>query len=290
MPILTDISPSAPNPAESTEVPSPEWPVEFIGLPGSGKTSLANRLIQRLRARSLPAVDFDQALALGLARAVRQAGGWKSAVKAALCRRPLRPFWHRVFCPHEQAAAGCEFAAAHPDLLASLGRVLTASEQHPEERNRLFRYLSREFAGFQLFANHRRNREILVWDEGFCHRALSLWGRWPGTTPEEEITAYVAAIPRPAHVFHVSTGPQRCIERMQVRGFSPFVEHPDSAEVLRKMERLQTVVELTATALARRGVPVVRISTEGTLDESDAALQEAAATLARETAAAPASV
>ena len=74
---------------------------------------------------------------------------------------------------------------------------------------------------------------------------------------------------------------------MQVRGFSPFVEHPDSAEVLRKMERLQTVAERMEAALARRGVPVIRIPNEGTLAEAETAMQKAAEALARETVTAP---
>lgn len=264
--------------------------MEFIGLPGSGKTTLANRLIHLLRARSLQALDFDEALDRGLARAARQGGGWKSAVKAALVRRPIRRFWSGVCWPREQVMAGGEFAADHPELLASLTRVLAASGRHPEERKRMFGYLLREFAGFHLFAAHRREREILVWDEGFCHRALSLWGRWPGPALEDEIAAYVAAIPRPARVFHVGADPQCCIERMRVRGFSPFVEHPDPAEILRKMERLQAVAELTSAALARRGVPVIRIPNEGTLAEAETAMLKTAEALARETAPAPASI
>ena len=122
-------------------------------------------------------------------------------------------------------------------------------------------------------------REILVWDEGLCHRALSLWGRWPGPTPADEIAANVAALPPPARVFHVTTDPARRIDRMRIRGFAPFVDHADRAEIAGKMERLQTVAEQVHAALARRGVSAVRIPNAGAPTDNDAILQAAAADL-----------
>ena len=261
--------------------------VEFIGLPGSGKSVLAQRLIRMLRGQNLRALDFDAALVLGLARAARQAGGWKSRGKALLLRTAFRRLGRGAFWPREQVLAGCAFGADHPALLASLARILAASGKHPAERNRILQYLFREFAGFQLFAAHRQAREILVWEEGFCHRAASLWGRWPGADLANEIAAYANALPAPARVFHVTADPLRCIERMRQRGFAPFVNHPDPAEIVRKMERLQAVAERMEAALARRGVPVIRIPNEGTLAEAETAMQKAAEALARETVTAP---
>ena len=258
--------------------------VEFIGLPGSGKSLLAQRLIRMLRKRSFRALDFDAALALGLARAARQEGGWKARGKALLFRGAFRRLGRGAFWPREQVLAGCAFSADHPALLASLARILAASGKHPAERDRIFQYLFREFAGLQLFAVHRQAREILVWDEGPCHRALSLWGRWPGPALADEIAAYADALPPPARVFHVTADPHRCIERMRQRGFAPFVNHPDPAEIVRKMERLQTIADLACAALSRRGVPVIRIPNVGAPTEADAALEEAAEALARETA------
>ena len=255
-------------------VPAAPGHVEFIGLPGSGKSLLAQRLIRMLRKQSFRALDFDTALALGRARAVHRDGGWKARGKAWLFGNAFRRFGRGAFWPREQVLAGCAFAADHPALLASLARVLAASGNHPEERDRIFLYLFREFAGFQLFAAHRQAREILVWDEGFCHRALSLWGRWPGMALEDEIEAYVAALPPPARMIHVATDPHLCIERMRLRGFAPFVHHTDPAEILRKMERLQTIADLTCAALSRHGVPVIRIPNVGTPTEADAALEE----------------
>ena len=178
--------------------------VEFIGLPGSGKSLLAQRLIRLLREQTLRALDFDAALALGLARAARQTGGWRSRGKALLLRTAFRVLGRGAIWPREQVLAGCAFGADHPALLASLARVLAASGNNPAERDRILQYLLREFAGFQLFAAYRQAREILVWDEGLCHRALSLWGRWPGPAPADEIAAYVAALPPPARVLQHS--------------------------------------------------------------------------------------
>ncbi|GEM_PF-3487501 len=256
--------------------------VEFIGLPGSGKSLLAQRLIRLLRERSFRALDFDAALALGLARAARQEGGWKARAKALLFRGAFRRLGRGAFWPREQVLAGCAFGADHPALLASLARILAASGKYPAERDRILQYLFREFAGLQLFAAHRQAREILVWDEGPCHRAASLWGRWPGSAPADEIEAYVAALPPPALTFHVTADPHCCIERMRQRGFAPFVNHPDPAEIVRKMERLQAIADLTDAALVRRGVPVVRIPNVGAPAEADAALEEAADRLAGE--------
>lgn len=261
--------------------------VEFIGLPGSGKSVLAQRLIRMLRGQNLRALDFDAALVLGLARAARQAGGWKSRGKALLLRTAFRFLGRGALWTREQVLAGCTFGTDHPALLASLARVLAASGNNRAERDRILQYLFREFAGFQLFAAHRQAREILVWEEGFCHRAASLWGRWPGADLADEIAAYAIALPAPARVFHVTADPFRCIERMRQRGFAPFVNHPDPAEIVRKMERLQAVAERMEAVLARRGVPVIRIPNEGSLAEAETAMQKAAEALAREMVTAP---
>ena len=280
MPVTPAPTPSVPSTAETDIPPSASWHVEFIGLPGSGKTMLANRLVHMLRSETLGAMNFDQALNRVLIRAVRQNKGWKAACKAVLFHTTIQRFWRGVFWPHDQIMAGCIFGTDHPDLLASLARVLAASGQHLEERDRIFRYLFREYSGFQLFSTHRQEREMLVWDEGFCHRALSLWGRWPGKDLADEIQFYVAAIPPPSYVFHVTTDPLLSIERMQHRGFAPFVNHFDHNEIIRKMERLQTIADLICAALSRLGVPVIQTANSGVPAEADAVLKDAAKRLA----------
>lgn len=262
--------------------PSPPMPVhiEFIGLPGAGKSLLALQLARCLNRRSVHAMTFKETLNICLRRAADPEGGWKSMCKRILFSNLIRRFWPPFLYPKEQVVAFNEFLVAHPNLFECLARVFTTQLQHRGERERIFRYLFNELSGFQLATEFLQPKEALVWDEGFCHRALTIWGRLGSGRFESDIQAYIASIPLPDRVYYISADPLLCIERMNVRGFAPFVEHHDQHQVIRKMERLQNIALLVCEALKLRGVPVETIQNKGSLAESIGVVENAAESIA----------
>lgn len=251
--------------------------IEFIGLPGSGKSQLSRQLIQSLRRESIPALAFHDALRSALARSARQdRGGWRAQFKRILFSRPVQDCWPSFLYFREQVQAFGEFWLERPELFEQLGRLLHTSLSHPEDRERLLRFFFDEFSGFYLLQKFLQDAETIVWHEGFCQRAMSIWGRLPCADLPRQIQAYIAAIPRPQHVFHLATSPRICIERMKIRGFAPFVGHQDPRRVEEKMEWLGEVVQCMCDALVQQGVAVHVLRNEGDLADSADQMKAAA--------------
>jgi thymidylate kinase len=228
--------------------------VEIVGAPGSGKTSLLPAVEEGLRDGGLHPYGVEQAARPFAAR----------TRLGAMCSPLPEPARGKVLWAAYLAysyADALAFALVRPALSArvigsQLGR---APEAHARERRVLFWYV--RLAGSYRFLTRRaREREALVLDEGFVHRAVQLHASSVETPRPAEVERYVATLPAPDLVVHVRAPVGTCERRVRERGVWDRFDGASSSELTRFIANAHRATELAIAAARARGWPVIEVA------------------------------
>ena len=179
--------------------------VEFVGLPGSGKTTFHQRAVRCLARLGSPAwtpVEFRETY-LG------RRGQKNSAELSDRLTTQLRS-GHKIWLRTATA-------------LSSLGVLGYAARQLlPSKRSCRLKLLAFRLLGVAL-ENHRAGRRLLphghtlLLDEGLAQRSMTLFVDDDRPVPYTAIEAYARLIPWPDLLFHLKLGVEEAIERASNR-------------------------------------------------------------------------
>ena len=226
--------------------------IEFLGLPGSGKTTLARELATSLEG------------AAGLEEAVRSAvaaHGHDASSRAAarVSRSSKSRIWKGVYARStDRFDALARFLSAQPRLM----EVTLAAQRERSDRDRgqdlVLGWLLNLMARYQI-ATEADQFDSLIIDEGFCQRAVALFGFGFAPADESRLGEYLAAMPPPAFVIAVETPLAVCEERLEKRGWSERVIglSPDVRRGF--LETSSAVVEAVSDRVEEFGARLIRV-------------------------------
>lgn len=244
--------------------------VEFLGLPGAGKSTLFEYARQSIDAPPDSVVDLEEATF----RAVRRQGRDKLArVVARLARSANGRIWRWAFVRSTDRFAALPRYLSHNPRLMEV--VLAAQQRRRNPRSELvLSWMLNLLAAFQLAREAGDDGTWLIIDEGFCQRALSLFAYGFAGEDEAALEAYIEAIPLPNVVILVEAPIAVCEERLDGRGWSERITDLDAGDRHTYMVAASTCVELIANLVERRGARLVRVDGSGPVAESRALLAE----------------
>jgi thymidylate kinase len=230
--------------------------VEFVGTPGSGKTTLSMELVGLLQENGIEAATLLQAARRHAARTL--AG--RAVVR--LAPNSLRPplLWQAFYLLSVLHILG--FRRDHPSLArqawrTQLGRPLpTATKRHI-----LFWFF--QLAGRLRFLTETSHaREVLVLDDGFLHRSVHLNASHVEDPNADQVTTYVDLLPEPDLVVFTEASKEVCERRILARGVWPHRRHLNTAELSRYLENAERVAHLAVQRARERGWTIVEIQNE----------------------------
>lgn len=190
--------------------------VEFLGAPGSGKTTLAGEL-----ARSLPgAVDLE-----GAVHSAVETGGEDVIARtvARIFRSPSSRSWRAAYARSTDRFSGLtRFLIANPLVLETVLKAQEARVSRDRRQDLVLGWMLNLMARYQLATEWAR-ADWLVIDEGFCQRGVALFSHGFDPSDQTHLDSYLSAMPRPEAVVVVDTPPQIAEERLESRGWSERV-------------------------------------------------------------------
>lgn len=223
--------------------------VELFGLPGSGKSFLAHALLRRLKEQHINALDRPTAVRLCLQR--RNDG----PLMAVLKKLPYL-FWGRLIHEHHCLPELLNFFARYPALAALYQQDLSRSSASESSLRNLLGAFAASCVERQLFDIFGAANELILADEGFCHRFFTLYGNLAIARSHAETEQYLDVLPPLPGAIFVASPARLCLERMQQRKRLPVLLHHLAAEqrmaILRHGEEL---LHKLAIALQQRGIP-----------------------------------
>jgi thymidylate kinase len=230
--------------------------VEFIGTPGSGKTTLSTELVALLRQRGIEAATI-----LGAARdhAGRTPPG--RAIERFAPPSVRRSLLWQLFCllgtVYAFGFTRDHFALTRHVVRAQLGRAI---------RGRTLAHIL--FWFFQLGGRYRfltataMPCRTLVLDDGFLHRSVHLAASHAEEPDAEWVASYVDLLPRPDLVILTIAGRDQCERRVRERGVWNHSRQLSAEQLSRYLSNAERVVRLAVRRARDRGWAVVEIANE----------------------------
>jgi thymidylate kinase len=235
--------------------------VEFIGIPGSGKTTLSLELAGLLQARSVPASTVVGA-AREHARRTRL-GQWIGQLESARLQRAL--LW-QLFYGYGLGHA-LRFMHERPMLTRHVVRSQFRRRLPIAGRAHVLWWFFQLAGRYRFLTTTARAREVLVLDDGFLHRSIHLFATAVGEPDSRAVAAYVDLLPVPDVVVFTVADRETCEERVRQRGLwhhSKRLRHNTLSAYLANAE---CVADLAVRRARQRGWRVVAVNNaDRTLD------------------------
>ena len=243
--------------------------IEFIGMVGAGKTTIAQSLQSLLRDRGYTVLSRGEAVFICLERSFVGRLVHKLVPTAVWRRRILRAFyiggprfWNQLY-----------FVLTQPKLTWQIYQSQFRRDI-PWWHRRIILNLFFRMAGTYFYLRHRlRPEEIVLLEEGFLHRAVNLYA-WEVKELEVGILrSYFSALPVLDLVIFIQTPISVCLERSQMRGHPSRVELQDPKVLERFMAQASRIIQMAADFLANDSREVITIDNSQELDLSTVNLQ-----------------
>lgn len=186
--------------------------VEFLGLPGAGKSTLAAQLTRTLGARTLETAVRKSIVHTGhdpFARLIARTGG--SLWRAVYARSP------------DRFEALARFVAVHPELVEIVCALQAGKLGRDHRRRSSLPYFLNFIARYQL-ASEGPADAVTVIDEGFAQKSIMLFAHeFDGREDESLLRRYLSLAPRPTVLITVLADNDTCLHRITTREWTDGV-------------------------------------------------------------------
>lgn len=248
-----------------SSTPSSNGPVvvEFIGTPGSGKTTLSSYLVGDLTGRGIRATTPIERsrTAIGSALPARVVN-----TIAPVAARP-RLLWALFYA--SGLLRGLAWFRRNPEL----ARAIVAQQQRRPIPGRLRSHVLYWFftlAGrTQVLQLGMDEDEVLILDDGFAHRAVALHASHLDAPQASQVDRYIDRFPGPDVLVHVQTDRALCLERIKARGVWPHMADLSASALEQYVANAEAAVEFAVQRARRQGWIVLEVS--GTAEPSSTA-------------------
>jgi len=229
--------------------------IEFIGPPGSGKSTLYRRLISYKRF-------YGGLKEKAIIRSLKSSSDWKRYALARYVPQYVQPCFLQsiLYCGFKNDCFS-EFVFDNSSYLKLMAEMMSVVDYQPQK---IFDFSKRAATHYQAGASTIKIGEQFCADELFLMLAGSiLWRNDNGKLPPD----FFSIIPTPAVVIHVDAPVETCIQRQQDRGriavAEPWVSSINKAQI----EFQEIFIQLTQK-IEKRDIPVIAIKNTGTIDEA----------------------
>lgn len=228
--------------------------VEFLGTPGAGKTTLLNTAHTVFQEEGFYAYSVVEA-----ARPLAQrtsSGKVVSLISPASYRKQF--LWQLFY--YSSRVARLTFMRKHKQLV----RYVTYSQKRrPVEaaiRERRVLYWFDHLMGYyEYLTAHAQPDEVLIWDDGFVHRAVHLHASSVEIPNLTHVRTYLDLIPQPTMVIVPCTPVEVCEERILQRGIWEHFRDKSRAELRQYLISADQVVNATVDYLKAKGWLVIEV-------------------------------
>jgi thymidylate kinase len=240
--------------------------VEFLGTQGSGKTTLLPTVVSFLKDNGIQAYTPTEA-ARPFAR--RTSAG---RLVERLAPPSIRPslLWQVYY--RTSMLMRRSFDRKNRELVRFVKTTQHARPTEAGVRERRILFWFEHLCGTYTFlSTYAREKEALVYDDGFVHRAVHLHASPVETPAREHILTYLNHIPLPNVLIIPRVPLAVCVERVTARGVWGHFRDKTQGELHRYLANSETVVNLVVDELRIRNCAIIEVDNNHTDVQKSAA-------------------
>jgi hypothetical protein len=191
--------------------------IEFLGIPGSGKTTVVSGVHSGLVGSGSKAFTLAGSVSLGM----RQGVGDRlvDPLMTHLPERLLHRYSESGFIRSNALLVSLiDFMAAYPRAVSAFLEGQARRADFELSTDLVIRWFLQLVARYQLASSNLGEDDVLLLDEGFCQRVVTGFAHRFSEADHEDVTAYLAAAPRPALLVRLALSTDLAAERLAGRG------------------------------------------------------------------------
>ncbi len=242
--------------------------IEFLGLPGSGKTTLAEDTVTILRANRRSVFTKLEARNATVRAIIQNKSSFLGLVIKIFTYFPkhrlLNFLWRKAQYP-----IVINFIREHPHLVQHIIECAKHVEppleiaQEAMSDKKLIDWFFDLASTYQASHDFLGNDDVLLLEEGFCQQAYYLLIAFrKRNTNNKDLENYLQLIPKPHLVFSILTDPEKCEKRMNKRQkgvSSDILRFLTVSERILLLEQRLKIYKKIVNYLEKRNVAVIRL-------------------------------
>lgn len=230
--------------------------VEVVGIPGSGKTSLVNLLVDSSFNISSKYCSFRHVSLLALQEArSRLCANFVMHLPVRVQNKILYSF---LLASGAGRAAFCRAIVNHAELVLDLFGAI-AKEKNADHQELWARWLTHLLTCYQVADENLEHNQCLILEEGFVGRIATLFEHHEGNNFGDKLGKCLSATPTVDFLFVVNTPISECLERMSRRGFPKRMVNVDKEKCHLLLRHREVCIEKASNYLDATGTKVVKI-------------------------------
>ena len=215
----------------------PQISVEFLGLPGAGKSTVERLLVRELK-RSMTVYDENALTRKALFRHIRQRHRGRLKVGAFIAGRLLLRNVYAV--TKYEVGAFNRFNLEHSALTGLIMEAASNDSVPLSRKEKICKLWFKFTSAWQLAKESGPPRDMTIWSEGFAQRGLSAVSLCRPETANALLETYACTIPKPSCLVHVVASPENLTTRMNQRARGL----PEPLRSMKDRERLAYINQL----------------------------------------------
>lgn len=254
--------------------------IEMLGLPGSGKTTLAEYATAFLRER-WPIFTEREARVTWIRKMMhhKNSMGWRCVELIADCFGER--LWNKLWLSYRYPAM-LRFISRYPLFAQHLIHCVNPLQELPVflEQNTPFRETILEwtlnfFSMYAIAEENLRLNDILLLEEGVCQQASNVMACQPNDFQQEELDMYLRLMPIPDCLIVIHAEPEICEARMKQRSRYPqLMSRLNASERIASLSRRVTLHEKIASYFEQRAIPLVNVWNHEAISEAHHLLKQ----------------